>query len=187
MRNGWCNVVATCLIASYGCAAQTSSASSPLPTVDLGYAIHRPTINQTGQTYNFSNIRYAEPPLGNLRFAAPVSPKGMNRTVNDGQNYALCPQASPAWEALVPQVVLGANLSTLEAEQAASSKNFSLADIPKPGPGENEDCLFLDVVVPVSIFESVYSNQSTTRRKRRNNVSSGGKLNLGCVVGSRKL
>ncbi|RDW57034.1 hypothetical protein BP6252_13906 [Coleophoma cylindrospora] len=88
-----------------------------LPTVDLGYAIHKATINVTGAYFNFSNIRFADPPLGELRFAAPIPPSGRNTTVNDGQQVALCPQG-------------GALHSPLE----------------------NEDCLFLDVIVPKSIY-----------------------------------
>lgn len=142
-------------------AVATTFVSQSLPTVDLGYAIHQATLNEAGQIFNFSNIRYAAPPIGNLRFAEPVPPQGRNRTVNDGQQYVICPQAFPGWEVYTLQVLQGVNASTIEAEEAASSKNLSLSDIPKPGPGEAEDCLFLDVVVPKSIFL-----QNKTKRKR---------------------
>ncbi|KAL3426049.1 carboxylesterase family protein [Phlyctema vagabunda] len=133
-------------------AAPTSSAASALPTIDLGYAVHRATVNSTGQYYNFSNIAFAEPPLGALRFTAPVPPKGRNRTVNDGQQTRICPQANPAWELVAAQYLTGVNVSTLAAQQ--SNSTLSLSSIPKPGPTENEDCLLLDVLVPEPIFNS---------------------------------
>lgn len=98
------------------------------PTIDLGYAVHQATITNVTlpselepkismltheqnsfQFYNFSNIRYAAPPLGNLRFSAPMPPRGRNSTVNDGLSGAICPQASPAYEAVIPSELEGAN------------------------------------------------------------------------------
>ncbi|KAH0267037.1 hypothetical protein KCU71_g19646, partial [Aureobasidium melanogenum] len=55
--------------------AQNSSSTNPLPIVDLGYARQQASaFNVTGGYYNFSNIRYAAPPVGDLRFAAPQAP-----------------------------------------------------------------------------------------------------------------
>src|SRR5277367_5515383 len=45
--------------------------------------------------FNFSNIRYGEAPVGNLRFAAPVAPQKKNAAVNNGQQGVICPQALP--------------------------------------------------------------------------------------------
>ncbi|KAF2804763.1 alpha/beta-hydrolase [Mytilinidion resinicola] len=101
-----------------------------LPTVDLGYSVNQATFNATGDYYTFSNIRFAEPPMGDLRFEAPVPPRTTNRTVNDGSAGFICPQAYPAW--------------ILAAE--------GLSAAPPPSPSENEDCLFLDVAVPQAIF-----------------------------------
>ena len=64
--------------------AAASSASS-LPIVDLGYELQQATLyNSTGQFYNFSNIRYAAPPTGNLRFRAPQPPARNRSTVQKG-------------------------------------------------------------------------------------------------------
>jgi hypothetical protein len=41
---------------------------------------------------------------------------------------------------------------------SGSGGGFSLADIPKPGPGTTEDCLFLDVYTPKSIYEAPKKN-----------------------------
>ena len=44
------------------------------------------------------NIRYAQTPLGNLRFAAPIPPPGRNPIVQDGSVGTICPRAVPAWQ-----------------------------------------------------------------------------------------
>ena len=44
-------------------------------------------------TYSFNNIRYAEAPVGDLRFRASIPPQTINRTVNTGENNVICPQA----------------------------------------------------------------------------------------------
>ena len=109
-------------------------------------------LQETGQYYNFSNIRYAAPPLGNLRFGAPIAPQTKNRTINDGQISTICPQASPAWELIAEQFLSGVPIATLINESSTST--LSLADIPKAAAGTSEDCLFLDVMVPEKIFNS---------------------------------
>jgi acetylcholinesterase len=81
--------------------AQYSGGAS-LPTVDLGYEVYQasnfnvrsslsgfpiyssPCLQDTGNFYNFSNIRYAAPPVGELRFAPPQPPAENRSTVNDG-------------------------------------------------------------------------------------------------------
>lgn len=42
----------------------------------------------------FSNIRYAKPPTGGLRFRAPSPPRMVNRFVDQGLVGRVCPQAS---------------------------------------------------------------------------------------------
>ena len=55
------------------CAAlYNSSYNSSLPIIDLGYVKQQATkYNQTYDFYHFRNIRYAAPPLGDLRFRKP--------------------------------------------------------------------------------------------------------------------
>jgi carboxylesterase type B len=118
-----------------------SLSASGLPVVDLGYATHQASFyNTSNQYYNFSNIRYAAPPLGPLRFTAPEPPL-WNRSagVQNGLYGNICPQASPAWE-LIAEILLGA---------VPPNTTFS---IPPPAPNESEDCLFLDVVVPKEVL-----------------------------------
>ncbi|KUJ09769.1 alpha/beta-hydrolase [Mollisia scopiformis] len=134
--------------------SSTTSSSTALPTVDLGYVVQQATIN-TGNYYNFSNIRYAAPPTGNLRFAAPVKPTTINRTLNDGQQGSICAQASPYWEEIASYYLQGYGTATLEyveEEIDALEASLTISGLAAPDPRTTEDCLFLDVIVPESIY-----------------------------------
>ncbi|KAK6580334.1 hypothetical protein PZA11_007356 [Diplocarpon coronariae] len=136
-----------------------SPSAVELPTVDLGYAVHEATFNDTGRYYNFSNIRYGDAPVRNLRFGAPVAPTSLRRKVNKGQKGAVCPQATPYWPAIAGQFLAGANSSMLEAANSLlqlgkdSLTIESMGHSSPPDPRQSEDCLFLDVVVPQEIFD----------------------------------
>ena len=130
-----------------------------LPIVDLGYNIQQATsYNSTGKYYDFSNIRYAAPPVGDLRFAHPHKPAQNRSVVQTGQNSVQCPQALPNWifeaESFVPQYLAG-------------KRNFNLSSFSQPGlsvpavsPGTDEDCLFLDVFVP----EGIWNNRNSSKK-----------------------
>ncbi|CAF9902947.1 MAG: hypothetical protein HETSPECPRED_000065 [Heterodermia speciosa] len=95
---------------------------------------------QTGAYYNFSNIRYAAPPLKNLRFRDPQPPlQDREHGVLDGtKNVSICPQAAPAswnWDN-----------AGLPDGQVIPIGNSTLP--------ESEDCLFLDVVVPIPVYHN---------------------------------
>ncbi|KFY69939.1 hypothetical protein V499_09615 [Pseudogymnoascus sp. VKM F-103] len=139
-----------------------TSCPTPLPTVDLGYGLWSASINDTGKHpyYTFGNIRYAAPPVGDLRFRAPVPPTGRNKTVNNGAGNPICPQANPAWLLTAQAFLTGTPIENLTRPGSGSGSGggFSLADIPKPGPGTTEDCLFLDVYTPKSIYEAPKKN-----------------------------
>jgi hypothetical protein len=96
-----------------------------------GYATHIPTYTNTtitNITYaTYANIRFAQPPTGELRFRKPVTPPLKESRIQDGkytQNATDCLIATPSW-------------------------------YPLPGINETswgrEDCLFLDVKVPEGI------------------------------------
>ncbi|KAF2849261.1 carboxylesterase family protein-like protein [Plenodomus tracheiphilus IPT5] len=140
-------VVAALLAASF---AQNSS----LPEIDLGYEIYRASsFNSTGNFYNFSNIRYASAPIGNLRFAPPHAPVENRSAVNNGDVSRICPQASPAWGQAATQF-LGSILLGLPAPNTTyvvPGANSS-SPIPARDPRESEDCLFLDVFVPEDVL-----------------------------------
>ena len=75
----------------------TSFATSHLPTIDLGYVRQRATEhNTTSGLYIYRNVRYARPPLGELRFRKPQPPlREPAGTISDGSQYktTVCPQA----------------------------------------------------------------------------------------------
>ncbi|KAI9754980.1 MAG: hypothetical protein M4579_004454 [Chaenotheca gracillima] len=136
-----------------------SAAASPrapaLPTVDLGYTLQRASsLNSSAGYYNFTNIRYAQPPVGKLRFAAPVPPK-KNRTVQTGEEGHVCYQALPAWEldatSFVTDVLTGGNITGFIANSTGLA--FTPETLPPPTSRETEDCLFLDVIVPERAFK----------------------------------
>ncbi|KAI9674702.1 MAG: hypothetical protein M1817_001605 [Caeruleum heppii] len=136
-----------------------ASNSSALPTVDLGYTVQQAlSFNETGNFYNFSNIRFGEPPIGDLRFAAPVAAKE-NRSVQTGEQGRICYQAAPAWSLLaarfLPAYTTG-NQSALDAfyQTAPNATRVPLSSIPPADPRETEDCLFLDVAVPKPIYDN---------------------------------
>ncbi|RYO96284.1 hypothetical protein DL764_007499 [Monosporascus ibericus] len=128
-------------------------AASSLPIVDLGYARHRAsTFDPVSGLYNFSNIRYAAPPTGNLRFAPPLPPAVNDTSINDGLDSHICPQASPNW--LVTSASwIGSYLSAGTIPNITYSLSQVNVSAPKTrDPRENEDCLFLDVFAPQNVF-----------------------------------
>ncbi|KAM5353345.1 hypothetical protein ACJZ2D_016752 [Fusarium nematophilum] len=130
------------------------NSSDPLPVLNFGYALHRAAdFNETGGYYNFSNIRYAAPPLGHLRFRAPAPPAIDRSVIQDGLESRMCPQNYPPWMATigwVPEYLQSGALPNTTAE-AGPSTNTSSAS-PRD-PSQNEDCLFLDVMVSQETFK----------------------------------
>ncbi|KAH9204956.1 acetylcholinesterase [Leptodontidium sp. 2 PMI_412] len=149
------NAVVFAFLASTVVAGRTPP-SENLPVVDLGYELYRATeFNQTRGYYNFSNIRYASPPLGDLRFRAPVLPATNRSVIQDGSVTRICPQATPSWlvEAGVwafPYIVSGTIPNITYSLTTPNNDSLPITRDPR----ENEDCLFLDVMVPKKVFEN---------------------------------
>ncbi|KAI9824842.1 MAG: hypothetical protein M1819_000794 [Sarea resinae] len=136
------------LEANLALGASIPTTSNGLPVVDLGYAIHRATtFNTTDQTFQFRNIRYAAPPIGDLRFQKPQLP-GTNRSagIQTGEVGLVCPQSIPSWIIPAAEGLLGINATKL----GLPSITIPGLDIPLV---ETEDCLFLDVYVPANVFQ----------------------------------
>jgi carboxylesterase type B len=130
-----------------------AASASKLPVVDLGYELQRATLyNNTGGYYNFSNIRYAAPPTGNLRFRAPRPPKKNRGTVQTGLPDRICAQAGPAWYIIAEQFVP----EYLQGQTVFNESSFNTTTGPPAplDPRTTEDCLFLDVLVPKNIFDN---------------------------------
>ncbi|CAO2656079.1 Nn.00g048820.m01.CDS01 [Neocucurbitaria sp. VM-36] len=130
--------------------------NSSLPTVDLGYEIYRAAgFNSTGNFYNFSNIRFAQPPIGDLRFAPPEAPVENRSAINNGDVSRICPQAGPLWGKAATQFLTSLVLGTTPSNETfvVPGANSS-SPVPPPDPRESEDCLFLDVFVPEDVLSA---------------------------------
>lgn len=136
-----CATLAWTVLAAHGSHSRPLSSSaiapnSSTPVLDLPYALYAPQIVTSPDSrtyYNFSNIRYAAPPVGSLRFQLPEDPVN-NRSVGvqDGLYGKACPQAYAPWQ------------------DSAWVTN-------PPGEAESEDCLFLDVVVADDVWTQRYN------------------------------
>ena len=52
---------------------------------------------ETAHHYNFSNIQYAQPPVGDLQWVPPQPPLANRTTVNDSQTGVVYPQGTTRW------------------------------------------------------------------------------------------
>ncbi|KAI6250662.1 Carboxylesterase [Erysiphe necator] len=151
----WCMLINTWFIS----ALSKKKRGIPNPIVDLQYTLHQGTLVESGKYYSFSNIRYAAPPIGNLRFAPPVAP-AINRTLNNGEKAAVCAQGSPFWGNMMIKNLMGVGLEQLkkdEEELELLKKSLTIETIytyQPLDPRTSEDCLFLDVLVPEDVFNS---------------------------------
>ncbi|KAK2052995.1 carboxylesterase [Colletotrichum caudatum] len=138
----------------------SASGTSQLPTVDLGYAIHQATYNDSRGWFNFSNIHYATAP----RFGAPAPVTIVDRQINDGQTPGICPLKLPAWFELETLYVDGqmslkqVDSTYTDLQNLSPSSNASLISqyINEPDPHVTEDCLTLDIVVPEKAWERAH-------------------------------
>ncbi|GKZ27514.1 hypothetical protein AbraCBS73388_004829, partial [Aspergillus brasiliensis] len=145
-----------------GALSRVAEAAS-LPIVDLGYELHQASsFSNEHNWYNFSNIRYAAPPLGQLRFQPPVPPTTNRTKILTGDVGRVCPQADmPQWattaSAFIVETLYGYTLNT-------SDSKFSVIDGAGVHDGRiTEDCLFLDVIVPKKIYERRGGNHTAER------------------------
>ncbi|OXV09623.1 hypothetical protein Egran_02614, partial [Elaphomyces granulatus] len=102
----------------------------------------------TGGFYNFSNIRYAAPPVGNLRFQPPSEPETNRTSIDQGTVGRMCPQSTGLW--VLEALEFVANYT----QRLPFDPSLYTAPTKLPmDPRETEDCLFLDVVVSQKAFE----------------------------------
>lgn len=137
--------------------SESATTAPALPVIDLGYELHQAlTYNWTSQVYKFQNIRYAQAPVGELRFRAPVPPKTNRTAIQIGSETRTCPQGVPRWQAAVSGAMgrffdpaVPFNLTIWED---------TVRHAPQPdvdfNAASSEDCLFLDVHVPKTVLES---------------------------------
>lgn len=80
--------------------------------------------------------------------------------MNQGKIGRICPQANPAWgliaEQFVEDYLTGQPFNLSAASTAVASASGSL---PPQDPRTSEDCLFLDVIAPKTIFDQCQSTR----------------------------
>lgn len=121
-------------------------APGDLPTLTLPYATYRAArYESNGDIYVFKNIRFAAPPVGNLRWAKPAPP-AQQSGIQDGSYGPICIQAP----------IQGPQLTGPGASSPiGQALNQFLAGIPVPSFKEaSEDCLFLDIYVPAKAINN---------------------------------
>ncbi|KAI9817617.1 MAG: hypothetical protein M1832_004621 [Thelocarpon impressellum] len=158
-------------VASLAVVVSSQPTESTLPEVDLGYTIQRASeFNTDGKYYNFSNIRYGEAPVGELRFAKPVAAKE-DRNVQKGDVARICNQAFAQW-ILYPEFTkaytTGQDL-TKYANVSLAPPPFNESALPPPDPRETEDCLFLDLFVPEKIFKKRPKDKKGDKEEKKKN------------------
>ncbi|KAF2128864.1 alpha/beta-hydrolase [Dothidotthia symphoricarpi CBS 119687] len=117
-------VIATALLAGIAVAEPIPRAVKA-PSVDLGYSIYEGSYDVNNSINVFKGIRYAAPPLGKFRFAAPQAPaKNRTSALPAISNPPICPQT-------------GASILTPVEYGFTSALG-------------NEDCLFLNVYAPAN-------------------------------------
>jgi hypothetical protein len=110
----------------------------------------------TLQIYQFTNIRFAAPPVGELRFAKP-SPPALNTTLQTGNYGGSCMQSiAPSFlQGVLDNIAGSGAFSSMIAPLAASiTGGIDLARFMNSNPS-SEDCLFLDVFVP-GVYSTIF-------------------------------
>ena len=110
--------------------------SSASPTVDLGYATYAAAnASLTAGVKSFLGIRYAAPPIGELRFSAPRSPG-----LIEGVQQSIMPP--PCWGG----PAFGRASEATYHNAQGQSVSISTLDPFDVAEGSSEDCLFLKCV-----------------------------------------
>ena len=88
----------------------------------------------TPDIYKFENVRFADAPTGSLRFAPPATPTSGN-TSTDPTGAIKCH-----------------NVNLAQSKQGLGVPYFGLPEAGEEAAIESEDCLFLDIYAPASLF-----------------------------------
>ncbi|KAG1839452.1 Alpha/Beta hydrolase protein [Suillus subalutaceus] len=110
-------------------ALEVLSATVSVPIVNLGYARYQGSVDTATNITSFLGIRYAAPPVGGLRWAAPQPPL----TVSGVQQATTQPNECN-------QAVIG----------NSPTNPFESTSLRKRAISQSEDCLFLNVYTPGS-------------------------------------
>ncbi|KAH7906676.1 Alpha/Beta hydrolase protein [Hygrophoropsis aurantiaca] len=118
------------------------TANSSTPIVDLGYAQYQGSVDINTNITSFLSIRYAAPPIGNLRFSAPQPPANISGV-----------QQATEWPSMCYQSGVGTNTTTAPVPiYGFNKRERDGTNVPAKrattAPTASEDCLFLNVWVP---------------------------------------
>lgn len=182
-----------------------------LPIVDLGYVRQQATeynvsflrllrflnlkvwnltyaLKDTLSIFTFSNIRYGQAPIGDLRWSPPLAPHPEPK-LQRGEAERTCFQAQPDWQRILYPWLMAWESDDLTdfykkfpGPPALPPVPANLSQLfPPLLPSETEDCLFLDVHIPKEIFD---------RRENKNSNGNGSAIILwvhggGLILGSK--
>ncbi|KAJ3970094.1 Alpha/Beta hydrolase protein [Lentinula raphanica] len=111
---------------AHATATYSRSTNGSVPVIDLGYAQYQGAFDSTNNLTNYLGMRYAAPPLGNLRWQAPQSPVSNDSGIQQATTQPLtCPQAD--WGS-------ASSYPTQLTKRAVSDTD----------DGASEDCLYLN-------------------------------------------
>ncbi|KAG0708779.1 Alpha/Beta hydrolase protein [Suillus ampliporus] len=110
-------------------ALSSPATTTSAPIVNLGYAQYQGSVDTATNITSFLGIRYAAPPVGDFRWAAPQPPS----TIYGVQQATTQPNACY-------QAVVG----------ISSTNPFESTSMRKRAVSQSEDCLFLNVYTPGS-------------------------------------
>lgn len=102
------------------------------PSLKNYYSIRQMSLSRTQKVFAYLGIPYAQPPIGKLRFAAPVT------------------DPLPKWTGIKEATTYAPSCQQVAGGQKLHEKVYRrlLPNTDQPDPGVSEDCLFLNVFVP---------------------------------------
>lgn len=107
-------------------------------------------VQDAADYYEFSDIRYAAPPLDHLRFEPPTPPMSGIPFMQEDRPSRVCPQSVPLDTSSVPQPI---SQSEANATDRTTYNQLTILEAPSKKEYQTEDCLFLDIFVPRTAFD----------------------------------
>ncbi|KAI5890825.1 alpha/beta-hydrolase [Schizophyllum commune H4-8] len=128
---------------------------SPGPTVDLGYATYEGAFDSTFNITEFLGVRYAAPPIGNLRWRPPHPPSHEDGLRQAASQPPMCPQAGFYGHAKSAPAFMRGERTVEKATllDACPLHGICPQDMSKPSLAD-EDCLLLNVYTPGDLSSS---------------------------------
>ncbi|KAG1843467.1 Alpha/Beta hydrolase protein [Suillus subalutaceus] len=122
-------LVVSQVLLALGALSSSPAATVSAPIINLGYAQYQGSVDTTTNITSFLGIRYAAPPVGDLRWAAPQPPSAVSGVQQATTQPDECNQAPGG---------------------TSSTNPFESTSMRKRAISQSEDCLFLNVYTPGS-------------------------------------